>query len=426
MNNKPYRNMFLGIVIASFSFLLALYFILNYILPEFLSASSGQVATLLSTGIYMAAILTGLRSIVLRNTRYSRTSVRFFIVLLLYMISGSLVSVFFASGNFSRWTFVFIALPIHYLVVASYAHEEIMAERLMVGVITFGALVSILLTFSDASGNFPSLAGVIRHRGAVYFLGRLQGPVTLASISGLTFTCAIIFMAGAKKWISTLFFFFLPFLVTALLFSGGRMALISVFLTLIIIWFLRKREKSKHQSMKFLTIIARGATLISIIGLVVWFTSQYNYAAIERIANIPSIALDFEADRSISERIGLWSLALLTLKKNPLGIGVDKFFVLYGLSTHNEFLNIAVGAGILGITVFTLLGAMLYYRCYLGSRYNITDTRKSLALTALGGGIFTFFISFTEAWSYSNTFLSIMIWTILAIGVSVSRDLDKT
>ena len=423
---KILKNLLFAIGIAILGFLIAVYLVIPYIWPELTSAFSGKIAPLFSIMIYIAAILTAIRSVVLRNTRRENTSIPFILPMLAYMILGILVNIISVSVDYSRWGFVFIALPVHYMVVANYAQKETIAEQLMMGVVTFGILISILLTFTDASGNFPSLAGVVHHRGAVYLFGRVQGPVTLSSISGLSLVCVIVLvLTTSKKWISTSIWLFIPFLVAALVFSGGRAALIAIFLSLLLTWFLRKGVAFNPQYLKPLTLVIGGRILVAIFG-VVWLASRYNYSAIERVLNIPNMMSSTRMDSSILERVLLWSFALSTLRKYPLGIGIDSFFESYRLSTHNEFLNIALGAGVFGFVAYIILGALLYYRCYLGFRHNNTATSRSLALTAFSGGVFMFFVSFSEAWSYSNTFLSIMIWTILAIGVSVSRNLSKT
>lgn len=418
-----YIPLMVGILLTSFLF--SFYLFIPYLLPELLSALSGKVTPLLSMAIYLLAIFTLLKKLIFGSKLKSNLEFPVIFSLAVYIILGTLVNVIVSSVDYSRWGFVFISLPLLFLIVSSYTHSEGMAERIMVGTVLMGAAVTILMTFSDAAGNFPSLSGVIHHRGSVYFLGIRQGPVTLASISGLSLITAIMLMlTNPQKWLFRLLLPTLPFLMIALVFSGGRMAILAAIFTMIIAWFFRKEIAFSAQTARYLVLIA-AVSLFIIVPLVVWMASQFNVTALERIMSIPTTIAAYSTDQSISDRFELWTLALTTLKKYPLGIGFDSFFATYGLSTHNEFINIALGTGIFGLITYLVMGTILYYHCYLGAKFNNTAKNRALALTAFCSGIFMFFTSFTEAWSYSNTIVSVMIWIILAVGVSVSHNTNR-
>ena len=414
-NKKGISPLLLIGVFTVITILLLFTLVIPSFLPALASGLSGRAAALASILVSLLVILAVPVNLSrLSNGRRVHAS-PYLIPLLLFMISGLLINLPKPDADYNRWGFIVISTPMLYITVTNLLRSQALAELSLAGVVLAGTMVTVLMTFSDAAGNFPSFQGIVRHRGAAYFLGQTLGPVALANIAGVTFLPALVlFLYSSTGWIKPWMLPSIAFTLVAVAVSGGRMALLALIAAVLIMIRVRKPSalRSRWRTLVFM------AGILTAVAAVYFLSSEYNQVILSRLLKIPSSLINYREDRAISARIELWQLVWEMIRNHPFGLGFDAFFNEYGLSTHNEYFNLVLGSGVQGLLAVITFGLLCFRQCY---RAAVRKRRYyAVPLTAVVLLVFTALISLTGAWSYSNTIAALIIWGGLSLGVSGS------
>jgi O-antigen ligase len=147
---------------------------------------------------------------------------------------------------------------------------------------------------------------------------------------------------------------------------------------------------------------------------------------IERVGSIFNI--EYQTNK---ERIAMWAHGIKIMKDYPLGIGVhnvDKVYPLYKKEEeknqahlHNNFIQIGVERGILGLICFIWLIihaiAILTYSYF----HSKNEKSKMILLSILVSFIFFIITGFTE-YNFGTSRVIMLIWFLLGIGIKLCEN----
>ncbi|MEM7601234.1 MAG: O-antigen ligase family protein [Verrucomicrobiota bacterium] len=138
------------------------------------------------------------------------------------------------------------------------------------------------------------------------------------------------------------------------------------------------------------------------------------------------------SDQSNSLRLGLWQANLKILNDYPWGIGynandqlIDEAFDALGLPkhqwmghSHNEFLEIAVGSGWLGLLLYLTLTAWLFLRTLKAYRDSDNHSLPWTSFVLLSSILIQLFINacaLTDQMSTPGRYLLCMAWAVAIV-----------
>ncbi|QGH36259.1 hypothetical protein GI584_20415 [Gracilibacillus salitolerans] len=217
-------------------------------------------------------------------------------------------------------------------------------ERFMVSFVYSGSIASIYILLSS---DFSTL---------IRFGDQLGNVNSVGIIIGIAATFCIYFILEEKKyWYILLLFIMVP----TILLTGSRKALLFIILNMIIILYFRNR-KGFSNKIKFVVI---GLFILLVISYLIFNVPIFYEIIGNRVENLISFIIeDSNEEASINVRNQLTSFGLEMFKDQPLtGYGIDNYKYLlssYGggnFYSHNNFIELLVGTGILGVLVFYLL-----------------------------------------------------------------------
>lgn len=273
--------------------------------------------------------------------------------------------------------------------------------RLMVfTIIIFGSLMAFFGVIQSLTNSNPnSILGMRENRGAfpfATFINRHHFAAFMNMIIGLTL--GLLFGNATKKDKRLLLVIALVLMGIALIFTGSRGAMLSLFGVVgfvVLINLLKKNtddefdEKPVAFRRKFI-LIGSGLALILVLFSSVLLLGGDNSSLIR------GIGLSNESDTG-NGRAHFWYVALQIILHNPiLGAGLDAFGIAFSRydtwngslrveQAHNEYLQILADAGIFG---FLCVAAFIYFLFKQGLRIvagSVDSFRQSVAVGALAG-----------------------------------------
>ncbi len=176
--------------------------------------------------------------------------------------------------------------------------------------------------------------------------------------------CFYIIISEKKYWYSTFFIVMIP----CILLTGSRKALIFVIFNIILILYLQNRRSLK-KLLKF--------SIITILVLTFFYYMIFNipffYEIIgDRMENLLAFATGKGSNEgSINIRYNMTIIGLELFKSRPFtGYGIDNYRYLYaGTYSHNNFIELMVGTGIVGVVFYYLTQIILIKDLSRISRY---------------------------------------------------------
>lgn len=367
----------------------------------------------ISVAIYILAIYTVFHRAIVAKQQLSSTYYLDLGALSIFVLFGIYVN-YFRYAHFDsslRWVFICITMPVLYMILLALVQSANTAQYIVAAVVLFGCTVTVLMTFTDSSGNFPSLNGVIQNRWRVYFFHQEMGPVTLSTTAGLSLVAGFcLWLFSRTPIITYCMMTIVPVTFMCLLASGGRMALVGAITSLLLIIVTNNRDfRNQRKLLGLFTIffVTFCAALYAV--------SITNDGSLQRIVLLVQNVTDPFNDASGDSRTFYWSQGINTMIDNPMGVGFSYFLAQYGATTHNEFVNLILGTSLIGMLAFVVFIGMLFYR-FMTSKIYATWPAKAIVKTAFASSFFMIMVSITEAWSQSNIFSTLMIWTIWACG----------
>jgi putative inorganic carbon (HCO3(-)) transporter len=247
-------------------------------------------------------------------------------------------------------------LLIFFLIVNNVT-EEAKVEKLLTILISVSTLVGFYAIWQHYSGMDLYRNRLLEPRGEVFTsLGLFDHHLTFGGYYLLVFLIAWVFLLNTKR---AGFFRILDFIAPivigfSLIFSYARSAWLGGVMGILTFGFLKGG--------KFILFLILGVLVLCVLIYVIEPTS------LERIREI-----DLSKDKPESTRIRLWQTSINMIKDKPIwGIGLGNFGKLFDrykvegiydttCHPHNDFLNVAVNSGLLGLLAYLSIWAVFLY-----------------------------------------------------------------
>ena len=270
-------------------------------------------------------------------------------------------------------------LLIFFLMVNNVPEEE-KVEKLLTTLVAVSALVGIYAIWQHYSGMDLYRNRLLEPRGEVFIsLGFFDHHLTFGGYYMLVFLLAsVIFLNAKRTGVFKILFFLAPIVLgLSLVFSYARSAWLGGAIGILTL--------GLFKGGKFILFLILGIFLLCLLIYMIEPTSW------DRIKEV-----DLSKDKPESTRIRLWQTSINMIKDKPIwGIGLGNFGKLFDrykvegvydttCHPHNDFLNVAVNSGLLGLLAYLSIWAVFLY----STIKSIIKNRKSgFGYTAQMGGI---------------------------------------
>lgn len=271
-------------------------------------------------------------------------------------------------------------LLLAFFLVVNNIKEETEVENLLTILILASTLVGIYAVWQHYAGMDLYRHRMLEPRGQVFIsLGLFDHHLTFGGYYMLVFLLASAFLLYRKR--SGLFrildFAAPAILGLSLLFSYARSAWLGALAGMVALGLLKGG--------RFVYLMILGVLVVCVLVLVIEPTS------LDRIKEI-----DLSRDRPESTRVRLWQTSINMIKAKPVwGIGLGNFGQMFDrykvegiydttCHPHNDFLNVAVNSGLLGLAAYLSIWAVFLYS---GVKLVLKDKKKGSGQWMQMGGI---------------------------------------
>ena len=269
-------------------------------------------------------------------------------------------------------------LLIFFLIVNNVKKEGEM-EKLLTILIAVSTLVGLYAVWQHYSGMDLYRGASLEPRGSVFLsLGFFSHHLTFGGYLMLTFLLASVLLLHAKRsGLRRIIDFCAPIVLgLCLVFSYARSAWLGVVMGILAFGVLKGG--------KFILLMMVGICVLALLIYVVEPTSW------DRVKEV-----NLSKDQPESTRIRLWQTSLAMIKKSPIwGVGLGGWGVLFDeykvegvyaatCHPHNDYLNVAVNTGLLGLLAYLSIWAVFLYSTVRSVRKN---TSRRLARSVQMGG----------------------------------------
>ena len=269
-------------------------------------------------------------------------------------------------------------LLIFFLIVNNVKKEGEM-EKLLTILIAVSTLVGLYAVWQHYSGMDLYRGASLEPRGSVFLsLGFFSHHLTFGGYLMLTFLLASVLLLHAKRsGLRRIIDFCAPIVLGfCLVFSYARSAWLGVVMGILAFGVLKGG--------KFILLMMVGICVLALLIYVVEPTSW------DRVKEV-----NLSKDQPESTRIRLWQTSLAMIKKSPIwGVGLGGWGVLFDeykvegvyaatCHPHNDYLNVAVNTGLLGLLAYLSIWAVFLYSTVRSVRKN---TSRRLARSVQMGG----------------------------------------
>lgn len=220
--------------------------------------------------------------------------------------------------------------------------------------------------------------------------------------------------------------------ITTLLFSYSRTALLGFTASWVLLEFVRYRLQRDTLMLRGKTFFARIVIVILLTGPFMGATSVskrvlYPSQVTANQCDVVLTPLESQLDRLLSRRLTIWKQTISATTRHPvIGYGYDAFWVQpepivrpclpFG-SSHNEFIEIALALGYVGVVIFALLALQALIRSVRGAARN----QPILSLWPWAA-----MVLFMVAAMFETYLLSRYYWALfIAVVVFASRGVHK-
>lgn len=293
-----------------------------------------------------------------------------------------------------------------FFLVTNFIKKKSDFRKIFFALLASATLVSLYAIFQHFGIDFLSYQGVPYQEmrswstlGNPIFLGGY-----LALVIPLVFATVLLGEFGVTGRL--LLIGILILLVVALVFTLTRAAWLGAILGVIFVLALSLPELKKHKAsllwMTIMIVILSSAVLL--IG-----RSEVGSSVAQRFLSI--FSLHWEGGR-----IKLWlDLLPLLLRRPLLGSGPDTFYIVSPLGgsggTHNEYLNIAITLGSLGLGAFLFVLISLAFSSWKYLRSE--DTKGNWLIIGILGGLAAYLVHLT--FSFSSIGSALSFWFLLGV-----------
>lgn len=265
-------------------------------------------------------------------------------------------------------------------------------RQLMWIFLTVNAGVFLYAAYSLPDGGWNPISRLLYcNRGQRYHFPLYENPVSATMLSCFGFflvPLSLALAATSKRSMSRQGALLLAMaLITTLLTLGTRYIWIGLICTG---WFVWSPLYGNTKILKTAAIVAAlSIALLLAIGLF-HISIDINADLLRRLRSFTS-GLEILEDESIRVRLMLWGDAVRMVLKNPQGVGFShfiqtsgKYSVFTGLwesaNTHSEYLAIALGSGVGGVTAFIAVQIILFRTFMRGSAIQSRASTMGLAM----------------------------------------------
>lgn len=309
-------------------------------------------------------------------------------------------------------------LVLIFFLIINNVQQEQKVKKLLVILISVSSLVGLYAIWQHYSGMDLYRGASLEQKGNVFSsLGFFDHHLTFGGYYMLVFLLASVLLLDKKRWG---FFRILDFLSPvilgfSLLFSYARSAWLGAAAGMVAFGFLKGR--------RFVFYLILGAILLCLLVYVIEPTSW------ERVKEI-----NLSKDRPESTRIRLWQTSFNMIKDKPiLGIGLgnfDRLFDRYKVEgfyditchPHNDFLNVAVNSGLLGLLAYLWIW-MVFLRSTLKSIFR--NDKNDFSRSARKAGtvaIIGFLIASLLQCYYTDAEVNMLVMFVLGCTVVLNRE----
>jgi putative inorganic carbon (HCO3(-)) transporter len=244
-----------------------------------------------------------------------------------------------------------------FFLIVNNVKEQTKVEKLVTLLIAVSTLVGFYAIWQHYSGTDLYRHRMLEPRGSVFLsLGLFDHHLTFGGYYMLAFLLASVILLTAKRsGIYRILDFPAPIVLgLSLVFSYARSAWLGAVIGILSFGFFKGRKY-------FVFMILGGLFLL----LVVYVIEPTSWDRIKEIS--------LSKDKAESTRIRLWQTSLRMIKDKPIwGIGLGNFGKLFDRykvegtyasisHPHNDFLNVAVNSGLLGLLAYLSLWAVFLY-----------------------------------------------------------------
>jgi putative inorganic carbon (HCO3(-)) transporter len=307
-------------------------------------------------------------------------------------------------------------LLVFFLIVNNVEGEE-KIRKLLIILIGVSTLVGLYAVWQHYTGIDLYRGGTLESRGSVFVsLGLFDHHLTFGGHVMLVFLLASALLFAAKKWglLRILDFVSPVVLGLALVFSYARSAWLGATVGICALGFLKGK--------RFFLLLVLGVLLLCLLIFVIEPTSW------DRIKEI-----NLAKDRPESTRIRLWQTSFNMIKDKPVwGIGLGNFSRLFDrykvegfydttCHPHNDFLNVAVNSGILGLLAYLCIWAVFFRSTLKSVKRKTKDSfGRSAQMAGMAAIVGLLFASLLQCY-YTDAEVNMLIMFILGFTMVLNR-----
>jgi O-antigen ligase len=385
------------------------YFFLN---PVLLQAKLPEVGLYFGLGLLLIGTLSR------RGDRARQVFSAPYLSLLIGFTLGGIIA--FLSGPGSKGPEAFIYLrraAIYnlaiYMVIVTLLRKPAQGITLLKMLVVGGTVAGIYLSF-QIGGVWDPLARFQLGRAASYTLiGETEAStifVQVATYLSTLLPIAIALAFHSRRRSEVVLFGFLALLLGLMLFvsegRGGWIAgTVSGLLVVGLNARLRKVKIWRPVLIAILVLVAASALVSSGILGETFFNRLYTFASLQ-------------TDSSLIVRLQLWQRDLELILQNPFGVGFFYNLEVFRRSAHNEFLQLTLGSGILGLLCI-LAFFMGVVRKFIRGLQDPDNDIQSLCIAALGVMVALFINGIPDNPSTNSTWTWPVIWITIATTIGV-------
>jgi len=298
-----------------------------------------------------------------------------------------------------------------FLLIVNNVKGEQEVEKLLTILIGVSALVGLYAIWQHYSGVDIYRSASLEPRGSVFMsLGFFSHHLTLGGCLMLVFLPASVLLLHAKRsGLRRMIDFCAPIVLGfSLVFSYARSAWLGVVMGILTFGLLKGG--------KFVLLMMVGICVLALLIYVVEPTSW------DRVREV-----NLSKDKPESTRIRLWQTSVAMIKKSPVwGVGLGGWGVLFDeykvegvyaatCHPHNDYLNVAVNTGLLGLLAYLSIWAVFLYST-VGSLRKNTGSRlsRSVRMGAVAAIVAFLFAGLLQCY-YTDAEVNMLVMFILGL-----------
>lgn len=319
--------------------------------------------------------------------------------------------------NFAYLRYAAFYGPAIYLLITNTLQKQRDAVYILMALVIGGTLFGATLSF-NIGGYWDLVARIEGGRALGYYLNNIEstGFVQIATYLSILLPVAVALALNSQQlWLGSLFVAISAALGVMLASSEGRGGWLGAITSVLVVMFLSTIRQRNLSWRVVTTGILVGAIVAAVVSRGVLNPAFYDRAG---------TLLSFQTESSFTGRLVIWQSAWQMLGDYPLGVGFPYFLHRFGLTAHNEFLQLGLGGGFLGLFSFLAFLVGVVRACWYGLRHSGRDI-QTICIAALGCCVSLVVNGMGDNPSTNSAWSWQVIWIVLAIAVGGLRAAAK-